>query len=221
MVTKLDDLPTRVVTRAIHRMRRGDVTAEHELWTLLYDALRARAALLLRGDAQATTLAPTDVLHHAYGKLPATTLSACSDRWHVVRLATRAMRQVLIDEARRRHRRPATTCWTSEHFDVLAAGGFLSGDDRLDIALAIDSLARVDRIAAEVVTLRHYGGLEMREIALSLGKGERTVYLLWHRARAWLRHWLTRHDPITRQGPRAIDDGDADAASTDHCASRS
>jgi RNA polymerase sigma factor (TIGR02999 family) len=156
-----------------------------DLFSVTYEELRRLAASVRRDDPGAT-LNPTTLVHEAYLKLSASLRLQPESRLHFKRLAARAMRQVLVEAARRRN--------------ALKRGGdqvLVAFDDAMDIAAgspeeltvldgALQELARVHPRQAHMVECRFFGGLEMREIAELLQVSESTLLRDWRAARAWL-----------------------------------
>jgi RNA polymerase sigma factor (TIGR02999 family) len=164
----------------------GTPTGDGDLFLRLYAELRVVADRLLRREAPGHTLQPTALVHEAWFKLAGSAAPVVVDRAHYLALAARAMRQVLVDHARRRR----ATKRAVIPADVLIA------DDRLGLALPLDDLIAVDealtRLAAKderlarVVELRFFAGLGEAEVAAALGVTTRTVQRDWLKARAWL-----------------------------------
>jgi len=164
----------------------GIPPGEGDLFLRLYHEMRAVADRLLRHEAPGHTLQPTALVHEAWFKLAGNAAPVALDRGHYLALAARAMRQVLVDHARRRR----TAKRGGAIPDVTIA------DDRLGYALPLDDLIAVDealtRLAAQdprlarVVELRFFAGLEESEVAAVLEVTTRTVQRDWAKARAWL-----------------------------------
>jgi RNA polymerase sigma-70 factor, ECF subfamily len=173
------------VTQLLHDARNGDPEAMHRIVPLVYEHLRAIAARKLRGESGPRTLQPTALVHEALMKLLRRGGTDAEDRKHFVSIACRAMRQVLIDDARRRAaaKRPGgREQVTFRDLDHAAEVG-LSADDLLALDEALDGLEARQR---QIVECRFFGGMEEREIAEALGITERTVRRDWVKARAWL-----------------------------------
>jgi RNA polymerase sigma-70 factor (ECF subfamily) len=160
--------------------------AAEELFPRLYGELREIADRLLRGEVVGHTLQPTALVHEAWFKLAGPNAPRPVDREHFLALSARAMRQVLVDHARRRR--------------TLKRGGaavdLTIADDRLGFAIPLDDLIAVDdalsRLGtqnerlARVVDLRFFAGLSEEETARALGVTTRTIQRDWAKARAWL-----------------------------------
>ena len=160
------------VTRLLASARTGDAEALDLLLPLVYDELRRLARREIGREYGAVTLSPTELLHEAYLKLSGSRLDA-ENRAHFLGIAARAMRQVLVDQARRRR---------SQKRGSGAAPVTLSEAQGLSITLDPDELLELDAALADlddrqraIVEFRFFGGLEEREIAGLLDISERTV----------------------------------------------
>jgi len=168
-----------------------DAGTVDRLFSAAYDELRQLAARVQQGDP-GRTLSPTALVNEAWLKLAGSASVATASPLHFKRIAARAMRQVLVEAARRRtaHKRggglPAVT------FDEEAFAGPAGAEDVLALDEALSALARLEPRQAEMVESRYFGGLEVSEIADSLGVSEATVLRDWRAARAWLNHELRR-----------------------------
>jgi RNA polymerase sigma factor (TIGR02999 family) len=156
------------------------------LFSATYDELR-RLAFLIKRRHSSATLNPTALVHEAWLKLSASNGVSSASPLHFKRIAARAMRQVLIDDIRRRK-----TAKRGGSNDVLVAMDLssepiIATDDEL-IALdsSLEKLAQMNPRQATVVESRFFGGLEMAEIAEFLGISEATVLRDWRAAKAWL-----------------------------------
>ena len=183
-----DELPPAAgdadVLRLLERAGAGDLHASEELFVVLYDALRRYASVVMRAQPAGHTLTPTALVNEAFLRL-AGREGSFNDRTHFVRVAARAMRQVLVDHARRRRRRDAAL--PQSH---VANTLFVSFDDAAIDMIALDEalvrLAQVDAQSEQIVELRFLGGLSLPEVAKLLDVPLRTVERRWTFARAWL-----------------------------------
>ncbi|MDF3983614.1 ECF-type sigma factor [Luteibacter sp. PPL201] len=185
------DGPADEFNRLMRRAEAGEPEAMDELMRRMYGSLRRMARAQLRQEHGDCTLAPTELVNEAYlrlfagGKAPAT-----EDQAHLAGLASRAMRRVLIDAARRRDaqkRPPASERTGLTHWgEVLAEQ---ASADQLDDALR--ELEALDPRQARIVEMRFFVGLREEEIGAILGVSARTVQREWRIAREWLRRALT------------------------------
>jgi RNA polymerase sigma factor (TIGR02999 family) len=156
------------------------------LFAQVYDRLRALASVALRGERAGHTLETTGLVHEAYVKLSGDGV-AWKDRAHFFGIAARAMRQVLVDHARRRDRQKRGGDWRRTTLDASAlAGRPGAGVEVLDVHRALEKLAAEHPDLERIVELRFFAGLEQGEIAELLGVSERTIERNWRFARAWL-----------------------------------
>ncbi|MDP2470421.1 MAG: sigma-70 family RNA polymerase sigma factor [Candidatus Palauibacterales bacterium] len=170
------------VTQLLEAVRGGDARAMDRLVPLVYEELRALARRELHREQQGHTLHATALVHEAYIKLAGSAVPA-SDRAHFLAIASRAMRQILVDHARRRKaakRGGDMVCTT------LADAG-APVEFRPDELIALDAaLEQLEPRQRQVVEFRFFAGMEEKEIADVLGVTDRTVRREWVKARAWL-----------------------------------
>jgi RNA polymerase sigma factor (TIGR02999 family) len=179
--------PSGDVTSLLRSWRGGDAAALDLLVPLVYDALRQLAAQRLRGSAAgAITLQPTALVHEAFLRLVHGEIDWQS-RAHFFAVASKTMRNVAIDHARRRHADKrggdAVRVELTEGVGV-AAGG--PGVDVLALDEALSRLETLDARQAKVVELRFFAGLSTAETAVVLDCSSATVERDWRSARAWL-----------------------------------
>ena len=156
-----------------------------DLFSATYEELRRLAGAVRRHDG-AMTLNPTALVNEAWIKLARSPAVADTSPIHFRRIAARAMRQVLVEAARRRRslKRGGPDAIFVEFDD--SVGGVDWSEDLLGLDRALEALARLDERQAKVVECRFFGGLEVSETALALGISEATVLRDWRAARAWL-----------------------------------
>lgn len=170
-------------TLLIRRVREGDEAAFDRLMGILYDELKGVAARQLRRERADHTLHATALVHEAYIKLVDNTRLPVQDRSHFLAIAARAMRQILIDHARRRSAGKRGGGWERT---TLSSGHATLEFDPAEL-LALDAaMEELEERQRKVVEYRFFGGLEETEIAEVLGVSERTVRRDWVKARAWL-----------------------------------
>jgi RNA polymerase sigma factor (TIGR02999 family) len=171
------------VTRLLHAARGGDREAMDRIVPLIYDDLRALARRQLRRELGERTMRPTSLVHEAYMKLSKGAALHAGDRPHFLAIAARAMRQVLVDDARRRSAAKRGHPWEHTTLGDHEWAVALGPEEVLALNDAIDLLEPRQR---QVVECRFFGGMEEPEIAATLGVTERTVRRDWVKARAWL-----------------------------------
>ncbi len=163
-----------------------------DLFSAAYEELRRLAASVRRRDPS-LTLNPTALVHEAWLKLVAAPPAVLASRLHFKRVAARAMRQVLVEAARRRHagKRGAGAPFVTLDESVAAPH---TAADVLALDAALAEFERASPRQAAVVEHRWFGGLELVEIAELLGVSEATVQRDWRAAKAWLAAVLRRGD---------------------------
>ena len=182
------------VTQLLRQARAGDAAAGDRAYAHIHEQLRHAAHHQLRGR-RGHTLCTTALVNEAWLKLAGAQLDV-RDREHYLALATRAMRQIVVDQARRAladkrggHAVRVTLESSVAHVDDL-------GEDVLALDAALQRLARVDERLAKVVEWRYFGGLTDPEMAALLGVTERTVNRDWRKARAFLYGQISGEAPL-------------------------
>jgi RNA polymerase sigma factor (TIGR02999 family) len=163
-----------------------DREALDHVFSLAYEELKYLAAAVRRSHPSAP-LSPTTMVNEAWLKLARTPAVAHTSPLHFRRIAARAMRQVLVSEARRRNalkRNQAMSILTG--FEDVVAERTLRDGQMLALDDALDELGRLNPRQAQMVESRFFGGLEVREIAELLEVSEATLLRDWRAARAWL-----------------------------------
>jgi RNA polymerase sigma factor (TIGR02999 family) len=168
----------------------GEREAFKEAFAHLYEDVHALARRELRGE-RALTLRPTALVHEAYLRMEGMRELRLNDRAHLLAMAARVMRQALVDAARRSRagkrdrRRVVTLC--DEHL-----GGAEDQYDALELDELLTELEAYDAVAAQIVTLRVFGGLSIEEAAQALDVSVATVNRRWLAGKSWLTHELSR-----------------------------
>ena len=174
-------------SRIIKALRQGSAHAARELLPLVYDELRRLAARKLSLEASGQTLDATALVHEAYLRLVgADPERPWNGRGHFFAAAAEAMRRILIDRAR--HRRAVRHGGGQQRVELDQVElPFPSDDDQLlAVNEALDKLATIQPLEAELVKLRYFVGLTHDETAEALGISVRTAKYYWAHARAWL-----------------------------------
>jgi RNA polymerase sigma factor (TIGR02999 family) len=157
------------VTRILQAIDQGDPHAASQLLPLVYSELRRLAAQMLAQERPGHTLQATALVHEAYLRL----VGAGRDHWegrkHFFAASAEAMRRILIENARRKHRQKRGEGRARIDLDTAAMVTAQPADDLFDLDEALTQLAQADRTAAELVKLRYFVGLSIPEAAEVLG----------------------------------------------------
>ena len=167
-------------------------SALDQLFSATYEELRRLASAVRRGDPSAT-LSPTALVNEAWLKLAKSPDIGATSRLHFKRIAARAMRQLLVEAARRRNadKRGGGAEMTVSFDDALNKAPS-SEEEVLALNNALDALAEMNPRQAVMVESRFFGGLEIPEAAQMLGVSEATVLRDWRAAKAWLANQLRK-----------------------------
>jgi len=169
----------------------GDRQELNELFGATYEELR-RLASTVRSRTPSATLNPTALVNEAWLKLAGSPGFSAISPLHFRRSAARAMRQVLIDAARRRQTQKRGGGEMFVTLDGVPEQSMVTGDELIALDGILEELARMNPRQATIVESRFFGGLEIAEIAALLEISEATVLRDWRAARAWLATELRR-----------------------------
>ena len=174
------------VTHILQSLNSADAPQQAALVAIVYDELRSIAQRQLRNERPGHTLQPTALVNEAYLRLFDPTANGWESRAHFFGVAARAMRQVLVDHARKRDaaKRGGELQRVTLVTDIAEAGQ--SETDLLDLHLALEKLAQNDAALARLVELRFFTGLTLDEAADTLGVSRRKAANDWAAARLWL-----------------------------------
>jgi RNA polymerase sigma factor (TIGR02999 family) len=181
-----DPLDVGAVTALLRRAQSGDESAQAELLPLLYRDLHRAAERLLRRERREHTLQATDLVHEGFLKLEANGAIDAQSRAHYLGIAARAMRQVLVDHARRRAAAKRGSGRAMVRLTDADAALDVDFGEMLALDDALTRLGERNPRLPRVVELRFFAGLNEEEIAALLGVTTRTVQRDWATARAWL-----------------------------------
>ena len=187
--------PVRDVSLILGKARAGDARANDELISLIYEELRRIAGSLMLRERADHTLAPTAVVHEAVIRLLGDKVfDKAEDRSFLFASAARAMREVLIDHARKRVPGRRGGGWKRRPLDAVIDDIESQGMDLAAVHEALERLAVLNSRQSQVVTLRYFGGMTVPEVAAALGVAVVTVERDWRLARAWLQGQLREGD---------------------------
>ena len=175
------------VTRILSQIESGDPQAAAQLLPLVYDELRKLAASRLAAERPGQTLQAKALVHEAYLRLVDTEQAQhWNSRGHFFAAAAEAMRRILLNRARDKHRQKRGGGRQRIDLDSIQVAADAETDDLIALDEALESLAAEDQVCADFVKLRFYAGLTLGEAAAALGIGRRTADRYWAYARAWL-----------------------------------
>ncbi len=183
-------MPVAEITLLLEALHRGEPDAAGALLTQVYAELRQLARSKMAREQPGQTLQPTALVHEAWMRLgcgDAADDQRFASRAHFFAAAAEAMRRILVERARRKHREKRGA--GAEHVDVdeiEIAAPVGNADELLRVHEVLDRLAEEDPQKAELVKLRFFVGLSLAEAGAVLGLPERTAKRHWAYARAWL-----------------------------------
>ncbi|HET9194036.1 MAG TPA: ECF-type sigma factor [Vicinamibacterales bacterium] len=163
-----------------------------ELFSAAYEELRRLASLVKSNDPRAT-LSPTTLVNEAFLKLAASPRFKVFSDLHFRRIVARAMRQVLVEAARRRNAAKRGRDVVFVTLDESMVERVTSAREVLALDAALDTLERLNPRQAEMVVCRFFGGLDVAETAAALDVSEATVQRDWRAVKAWLARELRSH----------------------------
>lgn len=176
--------PAGTITALLEEWQDGDAAALERLMPLVYSEMHRIARTHLGSERPGHTLEPTALVHEAYLRLVDQRRVDWQGRAHFYSLASRMMRRILVDHARRQR--------TAKRSPVepVAAALRQHAEEVLAVDMALDRLAALDERLARVVEMRFYGGMSVQETAAALAVSPATVKRDWCAARAWLHREL-------------------------------
>ena len=178
------------ITKILKRASRGEGSAVNLLMPLVYDELRALAESYLQRERSGHTLQATALVHEAYVRLIDQQGVEWQNRAHFFAVAAQAIRRILVDHARSRLR---VKRGGDRERVKLDSKILILPETHLDLLALEDALGKLTKLnerQAQIVELRFYGGMSLKEVATFLDISPRTVDGDWSMARAWLRREL-------------------------------
>ena len=176
------------VTRILSQIESGDPSAAEQLLPLVYEELRKLAAVRLAQEKPGQTLQATALVHEAYVRLvDVEQAQHWNSRGHFFSAAAEAMRRILVDSAKRKKslKRGGQLERVGLNDDQIVAPS--RSIDLIALDDVLNALALHDSRKAELVKLRYFAGLTIREAAVALGISESTADADWAYAKSWLR----------------------------------
>jgi RNA polymerase sigma factor (TIGR02999 family) len=189
---RVTDSPGQQITDLLIQARQGSPDAMDRVFALVYGELRRIAHRQLQGERPGHTLGTTGLVHETYLKLVDQTRVQWRDRGHFFALAARAMRQILVDYARRYRAQRRGGGMRRVTITEPAAIEEKQADMLLAVHDALERLSAMNGRLSQVVECRYFAGLTEEETAAALGVSARTVERDWLKAKGWL--YLELHD---------------------------
>jgi RNA polymerase sigma factor (TIGR02999 family) len=183
------------VTQLLTDWSKGNQAALDELIPLVYRDLHQRARNYLRHERPDHTLQPTALIHEAYMRLIADSLPEWNGRAHFFAVASRVMRQILVDHARRHRAGKRGSGVADVSLDDALVPGRSENNDLVALDDALAKLAAFDERKCRIVEMRYFGGCTVEETAQALGIAGITVMRDMRVAEAWLRRAMRGEDP--------------------------
>lgn len=180
------------MTQILDRVQRGDAKAAGELLPLVYEELRKLAAIRMASEPAGQTLQATALVHEAWLRLAGPEAQVWNNRYHFFAAAAEAMRRILIDNARRKHRPKHGHGWQRVDLDQVNVAIHTDADTLLLVNEALTRLEQEDPQKAELVKLRYFAGMTIPEAGRALGLSESTAKRIWTYARAFLLREIKR-----------------------------
>jgi RNA polymerase sigma factor (TIGR02999 family) len=178
------------ITQLLIAHGEGKAGVLERLVPLVYDDLRRLARRQLRRWGQAQSLNTTGLVHEAYLRLVDQSRASWHDRGHFFAVSAMAMRQIIVDHARRRHRQKRGGAGAKVALHEAPEPAAREVGRLLELDFALQKLASIDARLVRVVECRYFAGFTEQETAEALGMSVRTAQREWFKARAWLRREL-------------------------------
>jgi RNA polymerase sigma factor (TIGR02999 family) len=174
------------VSAVLQAAQAGERKAAADLLPLVYDELRKLAAHKLARETPGQTLQPTDLVHEAYVRVAGDSQVTWEGRRHFFFAAARAMRDILVEQARRKAGPKRGGDRRRRELDEACAVLEPPSGNVLAVHEALGELEARDPLKGQIVLLRYFTGLTLDETAAVLGIPERTLDRQWRYVRAWL-----------------------------------
>ena len=175
------------VTQLLVRLKSGENKVYEKLYPLIYGELRQIAYGQMRGQSADHTMTKTALVHEAYLKMIDQTTIDFSDKSHFLAIASKCMRQILIDHARKKHAQKRGGNQKDLTFiDDIFNNQQQKAKELIDIDAALNELEKLNERLAQVVGMRFFGEMSIDDTAQALGISKSTVKRDWLKARGWL-----------------------------------
>jgi len=186
------------VTQILQVFEAGDEQAAEKLLPLVYEELRRLAAVKMQDQPPEHTLQPTALVHEVYLRMVGPEHQKWQNSRHFFAAAAEAMRQILVDWARKKGRLKRGGEWKRLNLDEVQLAAEAAPDSILAVDEALEAFAREDPVKAELVKLRFFGGLSLSQAAGATGLSLATAKRYLAFSRAWLYRRITAQDVGSR-----------------------
>ncbi|MHC4540027.1 MAG: ECF-type sigma factor [Planctomycetota bacterium] len=180
------------VTHILTAIEQGDAKAADQLLPLVYEELRRLASWKMSQEAPGQTLQATALVHEAYIRLVGKEAQNWTSRTHFFCAAAEAMRRILIDKARCKHRLKRGGGQDKVDLADVELPVEAPSDDLVALDEAMEKLAERDKVKADLMKLRYFAGLTLEQAAEILGLSRTTAKRHWTYSRAWLYRQITK-----------------------------
>ncbi len=182
----MDNIPKNQITKLLHKLSEGDNDALDKLLPIVYKELRKIASKYLSNEYKKRTIQTTELVHEAYLKLIGQKNLTLENREHFFRIVAKSMRQILVDNARKRNAAKRGSGKTKISLENVYAISSDNDDELLALNEALVKLESFDGRLSKIVELRFFTGLTIQETAEILSISPTTVKRDWNFAKAWL-----------------------------------
>ena len=184
--------PAIQITQLLQSWSQGDEAAIDKLMPLVYDELHSMARRYMSNEKPDHTLQATALVNEAYLRLVHASGADWQNRTHFFAVSAQVMRRILVDWARSRHAAKRGNDVPALELDEALAVPLKTGTDLVAVDDALKALSLLDSRKTQIVELRFFGGLSVKETAEVLKVSEETVHRDWRLAKSWLRRELGR-----------------------------
>jgi RNA polymerase sigma-70 factor (ECF subfamily) len=187
--------PQGEVTNLLAAWSGGDQSALNTLMPLVYNELHQIARRAWNQYPRSDTLQPTALINEAYLKLANADSATFQDRCHFFAVASKAMRQILVNHAKSRLSAKRGGGAVNVSIDDVQPAVHQEADEVVALHIALEALSGVDPRKSSLVEMRYFGGLSIEETAAAMGISIPTVNREWRLARSWLIREMNRKEP--------------------------
>lgn len=181
------------VTQLLIRLRNGEDGVFDQLYPLIYKQLHRMAHAHMSRQQADHTLSKTDLVHEAYLKMIDQTQIEFNNKPHFLAIASRCMRQILVDHARKKHaQKRGGSAKDLTYIDGILNAHKQKAEEFINIDAALNELANLNERLVKVVEMRFFGDMTITQTAKALDISESTVKRDWMKARGWLYNKLKR-----------------------------